>query len=154
MPHPPSLDSTIACEQFFPLTIEFGTQHDLCRFAEYSFGDSDVLDFILNWETRFPEKMTLVICGHYRIVDASAPETILSEANSTFPDLRTTECKTFNLSIFKDGVALKLSNVQASNHCRIGQAIFEFSPDQELVQIWITKMSEKEIEHLKGEITE
>lgn len=145
-------ETEIKCEDYFPLKVRFTEEEDTLSCGFY-FEDSDLAELEIDRESHKLVGLQIVLANHYQIVDTTITLPKATEIGELQMDLPSrTDCSTFNVKIYNDGISIILSENIAKYYLRFGKVLFGLSDGDDLVNIIAADMSEKEIEHVKREL--
>lgn len=141
------------CEDYFPAIVEFSSEELNNHFIEYNYKDTDMLELSVHPKTHALKRLTLTLCNHHEVVNEPLICPSSDEGALFIKGPDTTECSLFMLKVYNNGARLELSDKTAVKHIKSGILIFSLSADNELVNIYISDLTEQQIEHIKRELS-
>jgi len=140
--------SHIECEEYFPLRVVFDSSIGENRFVGFYGGEASLLEFAVSRETNAIKKLQIVTCKNYEIVDANL---ILPQHHKSgcihLANSQHNDCDSFSMSIYADGIVIKISKRAVSKYYAMGQVLFGVGEDNELIALVITNLSANERFH-------
>lgn len=140
-------------EDYFPLIVLFDTNYDIPQHMGFYYEDTDLLEVVLDNKDNMVRKIMLVICQHFTVrnenINTSNFHCIKGTLAMKIPDR--TECDSFSVTLFNNGVKISVSANHAQTHFQMGQVIFGFDKEENLVEL-VCLLSEKELFHCKTEL--
>ena len=116
-------------DPYIPMNIRFGKEDlDVDRMGFYG-PDGDLLEIASSLTTREIRELTLVHCGHFRIIKGvvSAPEAARGILSIKMPDH--VDVPSFDLEIFSDGLHFMFGEAKSHEYLQSGDVIFGFTED-------------------------
>lgn len=148
------MESRFIIEEYFPAVLEIsGSSEELNNhFIEFKYKNTDMCEFAVHRETHAIKRFTLALCNHYAIIEGnlSVPDSPDGALMIDGPD--TAECKTFMVSIYSDGMIIKLSDDNPSYYYRTGNLILALTENNELTDVYLVNLSKAELTHVKNEL--
>lgn len=145
--------SNIECKEYFPLRVIFDSSVGGNRFVGFYGGDSNLLEFTVNSNTNAILKLQVVTCNNFEFLETNL---LLPHPEKSgcvhLKNPQRNNCDTFSLTVYADGISIKISSASAGKYYAMGQVIFGVSDDNELVSLAITKLSADAISHTKSEL--
>ena len=155
-----SFDSTLTSsskfiqEDYFPIIIEFSNEELNNLFLEFNYKDSDMFELSVDAQTFDLKRFTLTLCNHYVLKEdyvLTIPKYQEGLLHITGPT--STECTHFEVIVYRDGVEIKTSSIDASHYLKYGQLIFALTESDDIASILITDLTEDNINHVITELT-
>ena len=145
--------SKFISEDYFPAIVEFSSEELNNHFIEFNYKDTDMLELSAHSKTHALKRLTLTLCNHHEFVNENMIFPSCGEGSLFIEGPDSTECSKFMLKVYNNGAKLELSDKPAVKHIKSGILIFSFSNDNELVTVYITNLTEKQLSHIKRELT-
>jgi len=145
-------DSMFIAEDYFPAIVNFSSEELNNHFMEFNYRDTDMLELSINPETHELKRLTLTLCNHYNIVDTplNIPEYETGALLIDGPD--STECESFMVDVYTDGVKISMSSAPAQKYYRSGHLIFSIGDSDILTAVYIVGLTVEDIAHIKNEL--
>ncbi len=146
------MNSLFVCEKYLAAKVVFSDTPEDCRHAAFEYSDSDLLEFGLDRNSGLLKKMVLVLNNHFSIcntvLDApTAPDCML------YCDLpREYYCDFFSTTIYANGLHLRLSTRKSTSYAACGDIVFGLDKHDELVDVFIKRLSREEVAHVIYEL--
>ncbi len=144
--------SKFIAEDYFPAIVEFSSEELNNHFIEYNYKDTDMFELSVHPKTHALKRFSLTLCNHYEILDMAMELLVFDEGLLFIEGPDSTECDTFLLQVYRNGLKIKLSDVPAEKNIRSGILTFSLSEKDELVAVYISDLSEQELSHVKTEL--
>ena len=111
-----------------------------------------MFELSVNPETKELKRFTLTLCNHFTIENRplTLPTYEVGTLSIAGPDK--TECATFSVKVFKDGLMIETSPKSASKYFKSGHLIFGLSSSDEVTSVYITDLTRDEITHVISEL--
>ena len=112
-----------------------------------------MFELSVNPETYELKRFSLTLCNHYSFEDGllSLPEYV--EGTIAIEGPLKTECSTFSVTVYNDGVYIKTSSDSPTVYIKCGNIIFSIANNNELSSVLIVGLTDDEIAHVKTELT-
>ena len=144
--------SKFITEDYFPAIVEFSSEELNNRFPEFNYKDTDMSELSVHPETSALKRFTLTLCNHYEIFETALDYPSFEEGLLFIKGPDSTECNTFLLQIYNNGVRIKLSDSPVNKSIKTGNLILSLSENNELISVIISDLSEAELSHIKREL--
>lgn len=147
--------SHIRHDEYFPLTVILDDEADLYRHVQFEHEDDGVdgiLELCLDWDTHRLRKMLLVHCLSYQVSEMPAPSPESQVGTLCFELPKITYCDSFDVTLYRNGMELRLGTTLAFNWYRSGQVVFGTDANDRLVDVLVLDMSEEDLGHARAEI--
>lgn len=143
--------SNFIFEEYFPIIIKYDFEEINNDYLEFSYQDSDLLEFSLNKDSKELKKITLSLCNHFEINNENyqIPET--SESTIFISDTGKVECELFILSLYDNCALIKLDSNNTCTYYKSGNVIFGLTADNSISEIIFT-LTQSEYNHIKFEL--
>lgn len=147
-----SINSTFIQEEFFPAIVEFSSEELNNQFLEFNYKDTDMFELSVTPTSKELKRFTLTLCNHFSVLDEYLSLPDYESGNLIISGPNKTECTTFSVIIFNDGLQITTSNECATIHLKCGQLIFGLTTLGEVTTVYICDLDSAEIEHVKKEL--
>ena len=147
-----NITSTFIKEEYFPAIVEFSSEELNNHFIEFNYSDTDMFELSVNPETKELKRFSLTLCNHFTIENRplTLPTYEVGTLSIAGPDK--TECATFSVKVFKDGLMIETSPKSASKYFKSGHLIFGLSSSDEVTSVYVTDLTRDEITHVISEL--
>lgn len=148
-----NVHSVFVAEAYFPAIIEYSSEELNNHFIEYSYQDTDMLEFSVHPKTHTLKRVSLTLCNHFVIKNEpiSVPE--CEDGTMFIIGPNTTECQKFLACVYTDGLSITLSHHPATLYRKSGHLVFAFSDNNELVSLHLVGLTEADVSHVRSELT-
>lgn len=146
------MDSTFIAEEYFSAVLRFSFEELNNHFIEFNYKNTDMFEISVHPVTHVIKRFTLTLCNHFSIIDRniSVPDWIDGTMMIFGPD--STDCETFTVNLYNDGMAVKLSS-QSPRFCyKSGNLVFAIGDNDELTEVYLINLTETEVNHVKNEL--
>lgn len=144
--------SKFIAEDYFPAIVEFSLEELNNHFLEFNFKDTDMFELSVHPKTHAIKRFTLTLCNHYEMMETALDYPTCEEGSLFIEGPDSTECNTFLLQVYNNGMQIKLSDSPVNKNIKSGHLIFSLSENDELVSVIISDLSEVELSHIKREL--
>ena len=132
--------------------VEFSSEELNNHFLEFNFKDTDMFELSVHPKTHALKRFTLTLCNHYKIMETALDCPICEDGSLFIEGPDSTECNTFLLQVYNNGVRVKLSDSPVNMNIKSGNLIFSLSGDKELISVIISDLTENELSHIRKEL--
>lgn len=146
------ISSSFIKEDYFPAIVEFSSEELNNHFIEFNFSDTDMFELSVNPKTKELKRFTLTLCNHFTIEGKSLSLPTYEVGGFTISGPDKTECSSFSVKVYNNGLMIETSNEIASKHLRSGHLIFGLSSSDEVTAVYIADLTSDEIAHIKSEL--
>lgn len=147
-----TMTSSTIIEDYFPVIIEYDKEELNNKFIEFNYQDTDMLEISVNPKTNMLKRLSLSLCNHYAIEDATLNAPAADEGSLSIEGPASTECNKFLVKVFNDGIKIDLSDKEAVHNYKCGQVIYSISTDNTLTAVYIPSLTENDLSHAKREL--
>ena len=146
--------STFISEEYFPAIIEFSSEELNNHFIEFNYKDTDMFELSVHPKTHALKRFSLTLCNHYEFSEALLESPVCDEGTLYITGPDSTECSTFDATVYKNGMRIVLSDVAADKYIKSGNLVFALTDKNEVVSVSLIDLSEQEISHIKSELNQ
>lgn len=111
-----------------------------------------MFEFSVDSKSKELKRFSLTLCNHYSIESGNIEEPEFFDGAMVIIGPDKTECDTFQVKVYDNGVLIAVSPSPATKHLKCGQLIFGLTNSDELVSLYIIGLSTSEINHIKNEL--
>ncbi len=139
-------------EEYIPIQVVI-KEEELNKHIGFYYNDTDLAEFVLNYETMSLNKFVLTFTNNFEFIDLplQIPDSESGEIKLYYPDEN--YCSTFSVNVYSDGVQITLSDNTSEKYIKSGQIILGLDSDENIVEVLITELNESNIEFIKNELT-
>ena len=111
------------------------------------------LEFSLHSIRFHIKKILMICCNNYEFKYEKMDVPVVDKRGKVIiKGASKVNCSYFNMIVYNDGVRIDLSESEPIKYFQTGQLILLFDSKEKLVNIYITNLTEKDIEHVKEEL--
>ena len=144
-------------EEYIPLKVILNEQKEEMKYIFYSKGKKSHLEIAIGMQSCFIKRITLLLSEKY---DFFEKELIIEESQIGAGNLdieldslvEKIECSHFLTHLFLNGVKIILSDKKSVTFVRMDKVYIGISKSNEIVEICIIGLNEKEMCHIKNEL--
>ena len=103
-------------------------------------------------ETHVIKRFTLTLCNHFTVIDKDMSVPICIDGTIIIDGPDTTECETFMVNLYNNGMLIKLSDEEPKFHYKSGNIIFAISDNGKLTEVYIINLAKTDVNHAKKEL--
>ena len=119
----------------------------------YFDGKKNLLEFSLHRVRFYLKEIILLSCSNYEFKDEKMDVPVVDKKGKVIiKGASKVNCSYFNTIVYNDGVRIDLSESEPIKYFQTGQLILSFDSKEKLVSVYITNLTEKDIEHVKEEL--
>ena len=146
------MDSTFIAEEYFSAVLSFSSEELNNHFIEFNYKNTDMFEISVHPVTHVIKRFTLTLCNHFSIIDRdiSVPDCIDGTMMIFDPD--STECETFTVNLYNNGMAIKLSSQMPGLCYKSGNLVFAVGENDVLTEVYLINLTETEVNHVKNEL--
>ena len=140
-------------EDYFSLRVVYDPSIGNNRFIGFYYHDTDLLEFTVNRQTDLVKEMQIVISNHYEVINENRPIPMASGAGSIcLSHPQHNDCDTFAMKIYNNCFEIIISSKPTEKYFSMGQILFGFDNEENLVSLIVTDVSEADINHAITEL--
>ena len=139
-------------EDYSSIKVVFSDE--LCNhYLYFKNEDKNDLEFSLHPIRFHIKKILMICCNNYEFRDEKMDVPVVDKKGKVIiKGASKVNCSYFNTIVYNDGVRIDLSESEPIKYFQSGQLILSFDSKEKLVSVYITNLTEKDIEHVKEEL--
>ena len=144
----------IELEEYIPFKIKFIGKEEPINYFSYSKEKKSMLEIAIGSNSGLIRRITLLICEKYEIYDDTLclEKIKCEEGEIEIEEYRSMECENFITHLFCNGIRVLLSYKETVRYIKKEALFIGLSNENEITEICVTKLTEKEISHIKTEL--
>ena len=146
------MESTFIAEEYFAAIINYSSEELNNHFIEFKYKNTDMFEISVHPETHVIKRFTLTLCSHFTVIDNDISVPNYADGTIMIDGPDSTECKTFMVNIYNDGMLIKLSSQKTNVYCKSGNLIFAIGDNSELTDVYVINLSIADVNHAKNEL--
>ena len=146
------MESTFVAEEYFAAIINFSPEELNNHFIEFKYNNTDMFEISVHPETHVIKRFTLTLCNHFTVIDKDMSVPICIDGTIIIDGPDTTECETFMVNLYNNGMLIKLSDEEPKFHYKSGNIIFAISDNGKLTKVYIINLTKTDVNHAKNEL--
>ena len=146
--------TTVTNDPYLLLEIIFGDEIDTYHHMGFYYEDTNLLEIGTDFYTKRIGRIVLVDCEEHFENSSKLIKPSCSEGTLFYEMPRQIECDIFRMDLFDDGVKFRLSSSDVVEYIKCGCVFFGFGAIDEIVEIIVADLSEKNIAHIKESLEE
>ena len=141
-------------EEYFPIVLLSNEYIDNIRYVEYVHNDDFLLEFTLNKNTNKFYRLKLILCKEFRKFDdvLDVPDQYV-DGTLEIDEADKVETSVFTVSVFQNGVSIKLSETEPAEYYRNGQLYAGVDTKGALCVLKIGDLNAGNVQHILKELS-
>lgn len=149
-----NIASQIENEDFFSLRVTYNSSSENIQHIGFYNGNEDLLELIVDKDSGLLQRIQLTLCNHYSFDDTplDTGSFELNDEEVYLELLDHIECGSFNMNVYNNCAAIKLSDITPLKYVKCGQVVFGLDDSKNILSIIVTELTIDNINHIRNEL--